>query len=278
MLKRFKLCPQGMLVTQLAFGCLPCRLSETGKWFAMLDHYYAAGGNLFDTSRMYGAGESEQVLGAWLQDRGARGNSFIITKIGHGGSNAILPDADFEEMVARELDASLAALRTERVDLLLLHRDNPAVEVGRIIERLNHEVKSGRVGCLGASNWTYARVDEANAYARLHDLAGFAVVSNHLSLAQAAEPFYARLVNVDAAGEAWHAHTGIPLLSWSAQARGFFTGAYDSDKVKAEDAFGQRMLQVYGSSANYARLARAQVLGRDKGGYSATEVALAWLL
>ncbi|MHB9033601.1 MAG: aldo/keto reductase, partial [Anaerolineae bacterium] len=44
------------------------------------------------------------------------------------------------------------------------------------------------------------------------------------------------------------------------------------------DVFGQRMLQVYGSSANYARLARAQVLGRDKGGYSATEVALAWLL
>ncbi|MCE5259174.1 MAG: aldo/keto reductase [Chloroflexi bacterium] len=248
------------------------------KWFEMMDYFYAAGGNLFDTSRIYGAGESEQVLGAWIESRGVRSSVNIITKCGHGGALAILPDQDFEEMVACEMVASLAALRTTHVELLLLHRDNPAVAVSRIVERLNREVEAGRAKSIGASNWSCERVDQANAYAAQHGLAGFTVVSNHLSLAAAAEPFYPRLVNVDAAGEAWHARTRIPLLSWSAAARGFFTGAYQPGMIDERDTFGQRMLQVYGSQENYARLCRAQELGVRKGASSATQVALSWLL
>lgn len=265
-------------VAPLAFGCLPCRLAERAKWHEMMDFYYESGGNLFDTSRMYGAGESEQVLGEWLETCGTRAQTVLVTKCGHGGSLALLPDEGFEEMVTRELTASLSALRTDHVDLLLLHRDNPVVAVSRIMERLNQEARLGTVTCIGASNWTYQRVDDANAYASSHELAGFSVVSNHLSLATASEPFYPRLVNVDAAGEAWHTRTRIPLLSWSAAARGFFTGAFQPGLPAVSEPFGQRMLAVYGSAQNYGRLSRAEKLGVEKGGYTATQVALAWLL
>ena len=80
----------------------------------------------------------------------------------------------------------------------------------------------------------------------------------------------------------WHRRTGIPLLVFSSQARGFFTGRFEPHQRNATpgtlDQLDARVLEVYGSDANFARLERARQLGRDKGGYSATQVALAWLL
>lgn len=121
-------------------------------------------------------------------------------------------------------------------------------------------------------------MDEANTYATQHGLHGFSVVSNHLSLADPREPFYPRLVNVDAAGELWHERTRNPLLSWSSQARGFFTGRYQPGLVAEGDTFGNRMLEVYATPLNLERLRRAEDLGARRGGYTATQVALAWLL
>ena len=125
-------------------------------------------------------------------------------------------------------------------------------------------------------------MDEANAYAKQHGLKGFAVVSNNLSLAVPSAPFYPRLVSTDPAGERWHAKTGIPLLSWSSQARGFFTGHY-ADAVQRQtdgsgDAFTAKLIEVYGTQENLERLRRARELGERLGGYSAVQVALAWLL
>jgi aryl-alcohol dehydrogenase-like predicted oxidoreductase len=265
-------------VSQVSFGMLPCRMAERDKWFTMMDHFLAAGGTLFDTSRIYGDGESEAVLGTWVCERQVREQVAITTKCGHGGALGILPDQGFEAMVTEEVAKSLATLDTDYIDLLLLHRDNPVVPVGRIVDRLNQELVRGTILAFGASNWSYERVEEANSYAKQHGIHGFSVVSNHLSLADPREPFYPRLVAVDAAGELWHERTQIPLLSWSAQARGFFTGSYQPGLVSESDTFSKRMLEVYATPLNLERLHRAEDLGRRHGGYSATQIALAWLL
>ncbi len=89
------------------------------------------------------------------------------------------------------------------------------------------------------------------------------------------------LVSVDAQGELWHRRTGIPLLSWSSQARGFFAGGYAATlraRTESPSPFDLRMMQVYGSEGNFERLRRASELGMARGGYTAIEVALAWLL
>ena len=244
-------------------------MAESVKWFAMLDQFLAAGGTLFDTSRIYGDGESEAVLGAWLRERQVREQVVITTKCGHGGALGILPDQGFEAMVTEEVAKSLATLDTDYIDLLLLHRDNPGVPVARIIDRLNQELEHGIIRAFGASNWSYERVDEANTYAKKHGLHGFSVVSNHLSLAEPREPFFPRLVTVDAAGELWHERTRVPLLSWSAQARGFFTGRYQPGLVAEDDTFSKRMLEVYATPVNLERLRRAKDLGRRRGSYTA---------
>ena len=265
-------------ISTLALGTAFYRRQDKEKWFALLDGFRRLGGTIVDSGRAYG--DSEAVIGEWLETRQARTEMVLVTKCAHG--DGVLPAEDYEQVVTREMEESLGCLRTDHIDLHMLHRDNPAVPVGRIVERLNRAVERGRVGALGASNWSYWRVDEANAYARQHGLHGFAVVSNNLSLAVPAAPFYRNLVSTDPEGERWHQETGTPLLSWSSQARGFFTGRYapaaQGQARTAADAFTRRMLEVYGNEANLERLRRAQELGRRMGGHSAVQVALAWLL
>jgi aryl-alcohol dehydrogenase-like predicted oxidoreductase len=270
-------------VSALALGTASFRTAEKERWFSLLDEFRGLGGTVIDSGRSYG--DSETVIGEWLDGRRAREDIVLVTKCAHG-KEAILPAEDFEEVVTRELGESLSQLRTNYIDLYMLHRDNPVVSVGRILERLNREFEAGRVNALGASNWTYDRVDEANAYAQQHELEGFSVVSNNLSLAVPTGPFYPRLVSTGPAGERWHEATGIPLLAWSSQARGFFTGHYTAaieDRVGSPeaveaDAFTEKMVAIYGTEENLERLRRAQTLGARLGGYSAVQVALAWTL
>jgi aryl-alcohol dehydrogenase-like predicted oxidoreductase len=77
-------------------------------------------------------------------------------------------------------------------------------------------------------------------------------------------------------GKDWLGRTGIPIFSWSSQARGFFTGRYLSDP--GNDPFAENMIRIYGTEENRTRLERARELGRDKGGFSAVQIALAWVL
>ena len=265
-------------ISALALGTAWYEPSRQEEHFELLDAFVACGGTLIDTARHYGSGNSETVVGAWLASRGARGRVVVLTKGGHG--TGVLPDDDLEDSLAAEIHQSLGTLQTEHIDLYLLHRDNPAVPVGRAIDCLNAHVAAGRLGRLGASNWTYDRIADANAYAEEHGLAGFALVSNHLSLARPARAFYPGLVSTDADGLAWHRRTGIGLLPWSSGARGFFTDRFDPDAAGGADLdeYDKQVLAVCGTEENFERRRRAQELGQSKGGYSAVQIALAWVL
>ena len=269
-------------LSALALGSHYYRLDDSSRWRGLLDHYLDAGGTLLDTARSYG--DSEQVIGRWLADRAVRARLTLLTKGGHGTRHGVT-GGDFAAVIESELSTSLEVLGTDQVELYLLHRDSLAFDVGTIIEALNTELRRGRVQAIGASNWEYDRIEQANAYAREHGLQGFAVISNHLALARSAAPFWPGLVSVGPDGWDWHRRTGTPLLVFSSQARGFFSGRFEPHQrdaaagtLGALDELDARVLEVYGSDANFARLERARQLGRDKGGYSATQVALAWLL
>ena len=266
-------------LSALALGSHYYRLADSANWHVLLDDYLEAGGTVLDTARSYA--ESEQVIGRWLAQRDVRERLVLLTKGGHGQRHGVT-EGDFGAVIETEVGTSLEVLGVEQVDLYLLHRDSPAFDVGTIMEALNAELRRGRVRALGASNWEYHRIEQANAYARKRGLQGFSLISNHLALARPAEPFWPGLVGVGADGWRWHRETGVPLLVFSAQARGFFSGRYGPHQRAAAtgtlDPYDARMLEVYGSDANFARLERARQLGREKGGYSATQVALAWLL
>ena len=178
------------------------------------------------------------------------------------------------EEIAFDLGQSLERLQTPYVDLYLLHRDDPAVPVGEIVETLHHHLRQRRVRAYGGSNWTHQRLQEANEQAQARGLTPFAASSPNLSLAVPKEPMWADCVSVsgDEAALDWYRHQELPLLSWSSQAGGFFSGRFRPD---APD--DPNMVRVYYSDANWERYRRAEQLGAELG-LSPIQVALAWVL
>ena len=94
----------------------------------------------------------------------------------------------------------------------------------------------------------------------------------NLSLAKPNEPFWAGCVSADAGALRWHEEQQFPLLSWSSQARGFFTGRFSPENRDNAD-----LVRVFYSDENWTRLQRAQQLAQEKG-VSAIQIALAYVL
>lgn len=239
------------------------------KAAANLDAYMAIGGNSIDTAHIYCGGQSEEVIGRYMKERGNREELVILTKGAHHDKNG--PRVN-REAIRSDLEDSLMRLRTDYIDLYALHRDDPSVPAGQIIEALNEHVASGKVHAIGVSNWTWQRIEEANRYAADHGLVPFTFSSPNLSLAKANEPFWAGCVSADEETCGWHEANQLPLLSWSSQARGFFTGRFSPEVRDNAD-----IVRVFYSDDNWQRLERAKRLAADKG-VTAIQIALAYVL
>jgi aryl-alcohol dehydrogenase-like predicted oxidoreductase len=252
--------PLGRDMARLVLGTM--LLTDEGT--DVLDEYVRLGGNAIDTARVYGDGDAERVLGAWLEQRPSmREQLVIVSKGAHpsGDRRRVTP-----EEIERDLRVSVELLGGP-VDVYLLHRDDPAVPVGTIIECLAGLREAGLLKAYGTSNWTTPRIDEANAWAAAHGLDGFGVSSQHLSLAAQNEEQWddTRSAN-DPEIHAWHERTQTPLLAWSVQARGYFFGRT-----------GPEVLRVYDNAENRERRRRAEQLG-ERLGHTTAQVALAWVL
>ncbi len=232
---------------------------------ALFDAFFEAGGNTFDTSWWYGRGWYEKLFGQWMANRGVRDEVVAVLKGAH------TPECTPEGMT-RQLLESLENQQHDRADVYMLHRDNPDVPVGEFVDALDEHAEAGRIGVFGGSNWSPARVDEANAWAAAHGKRGFTVLSNHFGLAEALDVPWAGCEHVtDEASKRWLTERQIPLLPWSSQARGFFARADEDDRSDAE------LVRCYYSGANFERKRRAEQLGRELG-VPATAVALAFVL
>ncbi|SDS51089.1 Predicted oxidoreductase [Paenibacillaceae bacterium GAS479] len=235
----------------------------------MLEAYIEAGGNAFDTAHQYRG--REQVLGEWLAETNLREKVVIMTKGAHHDDGSPGPRVN-PQAIRQDLTESLERLGTDYVDLYALHRDDPTVAVGPIMEELNEHLQAKRIHAIGASNWSHQRIREANEYAAAHGLTGFAFNSPNLSLAKPKEPRWEGTVSADAETCQWHVGTGLPLLSWSAQAGGFFSGNFAPD-IQTDP----EMVRVYYSDNNWERYRRAVQLAEEKG-VTAIQIALSYVL
>jgi predicted dehydrogenase/aryl-alcohol dehydrogenase-like predicted oxidoreductase len=228
----------------------------------MLDDFFERGGNCFDTAYTYGGGRCEELLGAWIASRGTRDQVVILDKGGH------TPYCD-PENVTRQLQVSLERLRTDRVDVYMLHRDNPAIPAGEFVDALNEHQDAGRIGVYGVSNWTLERVREAEAWAAAHGRRGPGAISNNFSLARMVQPVWAGCVaSSDPTWRAWLTERRLPLMPWSSQARGFFVDGRGEDP---------ELVRCWHSEDNFRRLERVRRLAAERG-VLPIQVALAFVL
>jgi 1-deoxyxylulose-5-phosphate synthase len=252
--------PLELPLSRLALGTLGFSTATRDRDHALLDAWVEAGGTVIDTAHVYEDGGAERVLGKWLRDRpGVRDRLVIVTKGAHpDGDHLRVTPAD----IASDLRDSIDRLGGP-VDVYLLHRDDPSVEVGQVVDALDGHRRAGEIRAFGVSNWTLPRIEAANAYAAERGIDGICCNSPHLSLAVQNEPPWPDCLSAtDAESRAWHARTEMPLLAWSAQAGGYFGGA---------------SAPVYENAGNRERRARAEQLGARVGA-TANAVALAWVL
>jgi aryl-alcohol dehydrogenase-like predicted oxidoreductase len=230
---------------------------------AILDAFVERGGTCLDSAHVYGGGACEAVLGQWLRRSGVRDGLVLVGKGAHP------PDCR-PEHIGPQLTESVDRLGVAHVDLYMLHRDAEDVPVREWVDAMHEEVRRGRVRAFGVSNWTTARIDEANAYAAAAGARGMVAVSNHFSLGSMAEPLYDGCVAVSGADAEWFARRQLALFPWSSQARGFFS---DVDPAVLDP----NMRRCWDHSENRVRRQRAAEVARWFG-VPTINVALAYVL
>ena len=266
-------------VSRLVQGAITLSTNDLEGGFALLDAALAHGINTFDSAHLYGGGAVDRVLGLWMESRSNREEVVIIGKSAHhNGDRKRVTPWD----ITADLYDTLARLRSDYCDIHLLHRDDPAVDVGPIVEILNEHRASGRIHAFGGSNWSVQRLDAANEYADKHRLVPFAISSPNLSLGeQFADPWRDCLTISGPANEAarrWYAEQRLPLFTWSSLARGFFSGRISRANFESiKPGLESFTLEVYCHEPNFKRLDRAEELAREKG-LTVPQIALAWVL
>jgi len=263
-------------ISRLVQGTVMVPGDDEAKSHALLDAVFDMGCNTFDTAHVYAAGDNERSFGRWLCARGNREKVVIIGKGAHH-------NADRECVTPYDITAhifdSLARFQTDYIDLYLLHRDDPKVSVGPIVEVLNEHLAAGRIKAFGGSNWTAKRIAGANAYAASHGLKPFVASSPQYSLAEMLEEPWPGCGSISgpqgAADRAWYLENGIALFSWSSLAGGFLSGRLTRENLAQHEE--ELYYRCYVNEANLRRLERARELAREKG-VSLPQLALAYVL
>lgn len=265
-------------VSRILFGTAMQPFMTGGNGNDLLDAVYEAGVTSFDTARNYLA--AEQSLGKWIEEKNMRDKIVILSKCGHPsmfGKKRVN-----EKEMKKDLEKSLKYLRTDYIDIYLLHRDDPAVNVGRIVEVFNEMHSDGKIGAFGGSNWTHRRIEEANEYAYKHNLIPFSVSSPNFGLAdQMADPWGGGCVTISGPGNReareWYRKTGMPVVAYSSLGRGLFSGKLkSSDAGNAGKVLDGNAMKGYGYPENFERLRRCEILAEKKN-TTVPQIAMAWI-
>jgi len=283
MLSKVALNKTALKVSQLCYGTnmLGTAIDQSHA-NDILDRFVELGGNFIDTARGYGdwvptapKGASERAIGAWLKRRSRDG---IV--IGTKGGMVDLRVGDWRNRVtpadiASDLNESLEHLQIDTIDLYWLHADNPGAPVGPVIDALIGHQQAKRIRYFGASNWSPQRIVEAQAYAAGLGHEGFVAVQPFWGLAKP---------NPEGAAAAGYGHyyedgfqaiheSGLPMVPYSGQSRGYFT------KVAAggEDSLRDDLKAMYLNDANRTRLKAVQAVAKRHGA-TVNEVVVAYLV
>ena len=273
-MEKRKLGNSGIEVSLLAFGgnVFGWTVDEhTG--FKLLDAFVGAGFNLIDTADVYPkwapgcrGGESETLIGKWLERSGRRKDVIIATKVG----NEMAPDRKglSKAHILRSAEDSLRRLRTDYIDLYQSHVDDPQTPLEETLEAYTQLIRQGKVRAIGASNYSAERLARALEVSEKNALPRFESLQPEYSLSARA--------TYESELEPLCRERNIGVITYSSLVSGFLTGKYHSEAelTKSPRAaflkrhFNERALRV---------LAALEELARELSSTPA-RLAIAWLI
>ena len=218
----------------------------------------AAGANLFDTAAMYSGGASERRTGEL-----ARGRDVLIASKFPAGFSFKAED------FPKELEASLARLGCDSIDLYQHHFPSNRVSIPKLMEQLADAVEAGKIKAVGVSNYSAEQMREANAALAKR---GIPLASNQVEYS-----LLHRRPEVDGVLDACR-ELGITLIAQSPLAGGMLTGKYSAQNRPG--GFFRRILPQYNRKALDAIQPVIKLLREIGDRYSKTpsQVAIRWLI
>ncbi len=242
--------------------------------FAVLDAFVDAGFNLVDTADVYSrwapghaGGESEAVIGRWLKAGGQRSRVVLATKVGKPmGDEGSGRSGLSRRWIRRAVHDSLTRLQTDHIDLYQSHDDDPATPLEETMAAFAELIQEGKLRAIGASNFTAARLAEANAVAARLGLPRYESLQPHYNLVER-KVYEAELEPLCRA-------EGIGVINFFGLARGFLTGKYraEADLGKSPRGGG---VKKYLEPQPMQVLATLDTVAAELGATPA-QVALAW--
>ena len=240
--------------------------------FAVLDALVEAGFNFIDTADVYSVwvpghrgGESEAVIGNWLQRRGRRDDVVIATKVGM----QMAPDRKglSAAHIARSVEDSLRRLQTDHIDLYFSHADDTTVPLEETLGAYQKLLSAGKIRAIGASNYTAARLAEALEVSRKSALPRYEVLQPLYNL-------YARS-DYESELEPLCLREQLGVITYFALASGFLSGKYRTAADAAKSARGKGIVEKYLNARGFKILAALDdIAARHRS--SPAAVALAW--
>ena len=249
--------------------------------FELLDGIYASGINAFDCAAHYG----EEIMGKWMESRGNRDKCVIITKGAHPNK---WRDRVTDYDILSDANDSLKKLKTNKIDIYMLHRDSHTVPVGIIVNALTRLCDEGKIAVFGGSNWTHKRIEAANDYAYRNNMKKFSVSSPNFGLAeQVNDPWVGDAKFADgcvtisgpenAEARNWYKYNSIPVFAYSSLARGFLAGVFKSSEPEtAKNVIDEPGMLGYYCENNIERLRRCEILAKKKK-VTVAQIAMAWI-
>ncbi|MCU1564143.1 MAG: aldo/keto reductase [Arthrobacter sp.] len=258
----------GLRVSALSLGTMSwARETDEQDASGLLRSFVDGGGTLIDTAASYADGQAEVMLGGMLGDVVARSEVVISTKAGLSTPNGRRGIDTSRSGMLTGLDASLARLGTDYVDVWFAHAWDPNVPLEETLSALEYAVRSGRARYAGVSNFNGWQTAKAAA------VAGFPLVANQseYSLLQRT-PETELIPAIEDAG--------LGLMAWAPMGRGVLSGKYRGHIPSDSRAAQQRLasyvepyLEAPASSVVEAVAMAAKGLSR-----TSLDVSLSWLL
>ena len=230
--------------------------------FAVLDAFVEAGGTAIDTADVYAHGESETIIGEWLASRGLRDRVHVASKVGMSQEHPGLSAA----AVRTAVEGSLRRLRTDSLDLLYAHQDDPGHTPDEISAAFDTLVREGKVRELGLSNFSADRLRGVVEASRAAGRAPFTVSQDHYNLVER---------DFETALAPTLSELGLAELPYFSLASGFLTGKYRDSATGASPRSGMAAAYLR-DPRNRALLDTLDRIAADRG-TSIAAVALAWL-
>jgi 1-deoxyxylulose-5-phosphate synthase len=226
-----------------------------------------AGINFFDTANGYSDGASEEILGRALRDFAVREDIVVATKLyhpmraGHPNSGGLSRKA-----IMTEIDASLARLGTDYIDLWQIHRFDTSTPLEETLEALHDVVKSGKVRYIGASSMHAWRFAKALHLQQMHRWTRFVSMQDHYSLLNREEEREMLPLCAD---------EKIGVIPWSPLARGKLARDWDQTTSRSSvDAFGANLYRQ--EQSEKAIVEEVAAIAAERG-VSRAQIALAWV-